>query len=409
MHFYVLISFKWVYFTANMSRKNIYIITFITTFCIVNTVQAQFRKYSNEFLNIGAGARGMAMGGAQIASVEDATAGYWNPAALANVQNEPSLALMHADYFAGIGKYEYAGMAIPTNNKDHTLGISFIRFAVDDIPNTLYLVNGDGSIDYNNISTFSSADYALLLSYARKVKIKNANLNIGGNAKIIYRNVGSFASAWGFGFDAGAQLVKGKWRFGAVLRDVTTTFNAWSFSFSDPDKQRLYLTKNDIPLTSTELTAPHLTIGAAYEFKLAKKVTLLAESNWALNFDGKRNNIISTNFFNVDPNIGLEANFNKVFFLRTGIGNFQQALSDADTTNQKKVWIFQPSIGAGFNFGNLSIDYAYSNLSNQSSPLYSHIFSLKLNFVKNGNSAPVRRKKQVPENTEKKTRRGRAF
>ena len=34
---------------------------------------AQFRKYSNEFLNIGAGARGLAMGSAQVASVED-----WN-------------------------------------------------------------------------------------------------------------------------------------------------------------------------------------------------------------------------------------------------------------------------------------------------------------------------------------------
>ena len=37
----------------------------------------QFRKYSNEFLNIGAGARGLAMGGAQVASVQDGTAGYW--------------------------------------------------------------------------------------------------------------------------------------------------------------------------------------------------------------------------------------------------------------------------------------------------------------------------------------------
>ena len=38
---------------------------------------SQFRKYSNEFLNIGAGARGLAMGGAQVASARDETAGYW--------------------------------------------------------------------------------------------------------------------------------------------------------------------------------------------------------------------------------------------------------------------------------------------------------------------------------------------
>jgi hypothetical protein len=44
--------------------------------------QAQFRKYSNEFLNIGAGARGLSMGGAQVVSTSDGTAGYWNPAGL---------------------------------------------------------------------------------------------------------------------------------------------------------------------------------------------------------------------------------------------------------------------------------------------------------------------------------------
>ena len=50
---------------------------------------AQFRKYSNEFLNIGAGARGLAMGSAQVASVNDGTAGYWNPAGLYGVKDHP--------------------------------------------------------------------------------------------------------------------------------------------------------------------------------------------------------------------------------------------------------------------------------------------------------------------------------
>jgi hypothetical protein len=54
-------------------------------------LKAQFRKYSNEFLNIGAGARGLGMGGAQVASVQDGTAGYWNPAALVHIKEHPSL------------------------------------------------------------------------------------------------------------------------------------------------------------------------------------------------------------------------------------------------------------------------------------------------------------------------------
>src|ERR1700748_35380 len=69
------------------------------------SVSAQFTKYSNEFLNIGAGARALAMASAQVASVSDGTAGYWNPAALAEMRGDPQLSLMHAEYYAGIGKY----------------------------------------------------------------------------------------------------------------------------------------------------------------------------------------------------------------------------------------------------------------------------------------------------------------
>ena len=54
----------------------------ISDYSLIFPALAQFRKYSNEFLNIGAGARGLAMGSAQVASVNDGTAGYWNPAGL---------------------------------------------------------------------------------------------------------------------------------------------------------------------------------------------------------------------------------------------------------------------------------------------------------------------------------------
>src|ERR671914_807158 len=88
---------------------------------------AQFRKYSNEFLNIGAGARGLAMGSAQIASVSDGTSGYWNPAGLVNVKDHPQLNLMHAEYFAGIGKYDYGSLVFPLKNNKSVLGLSLLR------------------------------------------------------------------------------------------------------------------------------------------------------------------------------------------------------------------------------------------------------------------------------------------
>ncbi len=220
------------------------------------TAFAQFRKYSNEFLNIGAGARALSMGNAQVASVNDATAGYWNPAGLVNIKEYPQLDLMHAEYFAGIGKYDYGTLAIPISSGKRTLGISLLRFAVDDIPNTIFLVQPDGTINFDNITTFSSADYAFIFSLAQQLKIKKKhNLNFGINAKIIHRKAGDFATAWGFGFDAGIQYEHKNWKLGLMARDVTTTFNAWSYSLDEKVREVFYLTQNEIPVRSTELMA----------------------------------------------------------------------------------------------------------------------------------------------------------
>lgn len=364
--------------------KNIFAVA-ITVYLLGLTLpsQAQFRKYSNEFLNIGAGARGLGMGGAQVASTSDGNAGYWNPAGLVHVKENPVINFMHAEYFSGIGKYDYGSIAIPLNDEKRTIALSIMRFGVDDIPNTLFLVEPDGSINYNNIRTFSSADYAFIFSYAQQVKkVGDKLISFGGNAKVIHRNVGSFAKAWGFGLDAGIQIHAKNWKLGASARDITTTFNAWTFNFTEEEKEVLYLTNNEIPVRSSELTAPRLILGGAYNFRLAKNFNLMAEANFDLTFDGKRNTVVSSNLISADPRVGMELGYKELIFIRAGIYNFQKALSDGDTLNQKKVWIYQPSLGAGFKLKHIGIDYAFTNLANQSNPLYTHIFSLRLDLVK---------------------------
>jgi hypothetical protein len=349
-------------------------------FC--NRSLGQFAKYSNEFLNIGAGARGMAMGNAQVASVTDGTGGYWNPAALADIRTSPQLNLMHAEYFAGIGKYDYASLVLPLKDNKRTLGLSLLRFAVDDIPNTVFLVQPDGTINFSNITTFSSADYAFLISLAQQVDwIKNRKMNFGLNAKIIHRQAGDFTKSWGFGFDAAVQVIGDRWKIGLVARDVTTTFNAWSYNISQEWREVFYATSNDIPSNSVELTAPQLIPGFSYNFPLNQKLSLLAELDLDITFDGKRNTVVSSNPVSIDSKVGLELSYNNVFFVRGGINNFQQTLDDRDTTNQKKIWIYMPSIGAGFRIGDVAIDYAFTNLANQSNPLYTHVFSLKVDLV----------------------------
>lgn len=353
------------------------------------TSNAQFRKYSNEFLNIGAGARGLGMGSSQVASVTDGTAGYWNPAGLVNVQNDIQVNLMHSEYFAGIGKYDYLSVALPTTNNKRTLGLTALRFAVDDIMNTLFLVQPDGSLNYNNIKSFSSADYGFLLSYSQKLREtdkrevilgESKDISFGINAKVIHRSVGSFAKAWGFGLDAGLQVAQGKWRFGIVGRDITTTFNSWAFNFTDAEKEALYLAKNDIPVKSTEMTSPRLILGVARNFPIGQASNLLAETNFDLTFDGRRNTVVSGEPISIDPKMGLEYSYKDVLFVRGGVNNFQKGLADGDTLNQKKVWIFQPSVGVGFKIKPVTVDYAFTNLANQSNPLFTHVFSLKMDF-----------------------------
>ena len=375
---------------SQMTKIHSFVFTLSLLSCL--TVSAQFTKYSNEFMDIGAGARGMAMGNAVIASVSDGTAGYWNPAALANIRDNPQINLMHAEYFAGIGKYDFVNVVLPLKDKKRTVGLTLLRFAVDDIPNTIFLVNPDGSVNYSNITTFSSADYAFLFSLAQQNVLKNGDkFNFGGNIKIIHQVAGSFANSWGFGFDVATQITGNRWQVGIVAKDVTTTFNAWSFGLNQQEQAVFDETENMIPGKSIELTAPQLLLGGDYNFKFSKKVSLMVEADLDVTFDGQRNTVISGNPVSIAPMLGLELSFKDVFFVRAGVNNFQQALDDKDTTNQRKIWIYQPSAGAGFKVGNVQIDYAFTNLANQSYPLYTNVFSLKVDLKKKEKKAAIRR------------------
>lgn len=335
--------------------------------------QAQAPKYSNEFLAIGVGARSLAMSKASVSSVDDVTSGYWNPSGLTGLKKDFSFALMHSEYFAGIAKYDYAGFAIKIDSQA-TLGLSYIRFGVDDIPNTIELVDNNGNVNYDRITTFSATDNAFLISYARKSNIPG--LNLGGNAKIIYRNIGDFASAWGFGLDVGAQYELKGWKFGAMARDVTSTFNAWSFTLSDRTVEVFQQTGNDIPENGLEITLPRLIIGASKLFEY-KKFGILPEANFDLTFDGQRNTLIQGDPMSIDPYFGLELSYAKIVYLRGGMGNFQKIKAEV---GNHKVTTFQPNIGMGLSFRGVTIDYALTDIGDQSVALYSNVFSLKVDL-----------------------------
>jgi len=334
--------------------------------------QTSAPKYSNEFLSVGVGARAFAMGNVAVASQTGVESAYWNPASLIELNKKYELSAMHAEYFAGMAAYDYVGLGIKLDNKS-SLALSVIRYGVDDIPNTLELIDKDGNIRYDLVSTFSAADYAFLFSYAKKTNIKG--LSIGGNVKLIYRHTGDFASAYGFGIDAAVKYKKGNWKFGALLRDASSTFNAWIFK-TDNLEDVFNNTGNEIPENSTEVTLPRLILGVSRDIKLTDKVSVLAELDADFTFDGKRHTLIEGDPVSIDPHMGLEFQYQNLIYLRMGVGNIQRETD----FQQKESLVFQPNLGLGIHYKNFRLDYALTDIGDQSIAKYSNVFSLSYAF-----------------------------
>jgi len=345
----------------------ILLITFVASF-------AQVAMYSNEFLSIGVGSQQLAMGGACQASTNGVFSTYWNPAALINIKDDAQIGVMHNESFGGISQYDYIGF-VKTSKNLSAIGISMIRNGVDGIPNTLNLIDANGNVNYNNITTFSDVDYAFFLSYAKMLLVKG--LSIGGNVKVIRRVVGNFASSWGYGIDLSMLYQKEDWAFGATLRDATTTYNTWKFNPS-AFQDVFQLTGNEVPVNSVEITLPKLQVGFSKSFKVSRKSSIRTELDADITFDGKRNVAVSSKIASIDPKFGFEYNNNHTFFIRGGVSNFQ-SVSNIDN---KKTIDFNPSLGAGVRLGKFKIDYALSMFGDKSNPMYSNIFSITYSFNK---------------------------
>jgi len=371
--------------------KKIFTVLFLI-FSVLVSAQA-VRNYSNEFLNIGVDAAALGMGNAVVAGTGDVNSGYWNPAGLVNLE-ENQVSLMHAEYFAGIANFDYIAFAKPLDD-DSAIGISIIRFGVDDILNTTQLIDDQGNIDFNRISLFSTADFAATFSYARRLPLDG--LNIGANAKVVRRIIGDFANSWGFGIDVGLQWKKGNWDFGLMARDITTTVNAWSIdedqfaTISDAVEGQ----NQELP-ESTEITLPKLQMGVGrtwihhYDFSFRGEVDLNVRF-------AQTNDVISSGSVSITPAAGFEFGYNELVYIRAGVGNFQNVTNFDNSTvvttidengnssdnfmiETSEQLSFQPNIGIGFKYKGIHVDYALTDVGDQSVALFSNVFSLKLDW-----------------------------
>jgi hypothetical protein len=196
------------------------------------------------------------------------------------------------------------------------------------------------------------------------------------NAKVIRRVIGDFASSWGFGLDAAIQFETGAWMFGVMARVITTTFNAWSI---DEEKfaeiQGAVAGQNQELPETTEITIPKLQIGMARKFIHHYDFSLLAEVDLNFRF-AETNDIFSSSFASISPALGLEFGYIDMIFVRGGLGNFQniKQLYGSDSVG------FQPNIVVGFKYKGIQVDYALTDIGDQSAALYSNVFSVTLDW-----------------------------
>jgi hypothetical protein len=164
-----------------------------------------------------------------------------------------------------------------------------------------------------------------------------------------------------------------------VARDITSTFNAWIFDLSPEMKEVFVATGNVLPQNGLELTLPRFIFAANAKYDIGKKgIYGAGELDLDLTTDGKRNVLLRTNVFSIDPHLGMEFGYKSIVAVRFGLSNMQY-IKDFDNNTSLNI---QPNLGLGVQIKNFQLDYAFTDIGDASVALYSHVFSLKLKLDK---------------------------
>lgn len=172
---------------------------------------------SAEFLLLGAGARGAALGGAFAAIATDVSSIYYNPAGAA-LMARPGVMLSTYSYVAET-QYSWGGFAVPFGGGTSAFGIQLGTFGFDDQPvYTVEQPEGTGAV-YSVNETFAG------LTYARNFSDR---FSAGLTAKFVFDQLGEAegtAFAVDFGTNFHAMLANHPIRFSFVLTNLGTNLS----------------------------------------------------------------------------------------------------------------------------------------------------------------------------------------
>jgi hypothetical protein len=338
-----------------MSVRSAALLIMTTVLCVSFFSTAEATKLAGEFLATGFGARALGMGGAFVSIADDASAVYWNPAGLVQIEQSQIL-LMHSERFGNLVDYNCFSMARPLSTdpgREATGAISVIWLRVSDIAFTSHL--NEPGVDFidsddngvwdpgerrlwrpDRVRWESDNEVAGYLSYSKRL---NPRTSIGVNAKIIWKEIADITSL-AFGLDAGILYqVVDNWKLGVNLQDFTGTplyWDGWYYSADAPDAKYKISTKETI--------YPTIKVGTSYAIpmeSIAGKVIFAADCDFK--FEGLAEEEADFSVGEVSGDVRLGA-----------VYEYRQTLRIAAGMDRQKL-----SAGIGLMTGRFGLDYAF--------------------------------------------------
>jgi hypothetical protein len=321
-----------------------------------------------EFLLLGAGARGVALGNGFTALANDVTAMYYNPGGLA-LMSRPEVMVSSYSYVAAT-KYTWLGLALPMSGGTRAIGVQLGNFGFSNQP--VYTVDnpdGDGT-------TYSVSETFLAGTFSQNFSDR---FSAGLSLKFVTDQLGE-TSASGIALDFGtnfhAMIGDRPIRAAFVIQNLGSNLEHSGAALQtlvnrEPPLGTVQIPQDGQParLRSSPWTLPVLfRVGLAYDLYAASnnRLTLLGEFNQPVNtkpgggagLEYALSNIGNTGFslaargsYTLTPDNAIDPG--------TGAG-FTTSQSTSSFTSQGL------AVGGGLNYtkGNfaLGFDYAYKNM-----------------------------------------------
>ncbi|HKG93179.1 MAG TPA: PorV/PorQ family protein [Gemmatimonadaceae bacterium] len=309
-----------------------------------------------EFLHLFVGARGAAMAGAVVSTVEGPTAMYWNPAGLATTEGF-SIAASRENLYQGLDiSHDFAGAALPVLGG--VVGVHFNSLSSGDIPRTSI---GQAPLDPDPIfgRNFTWTSTSIGVSYGRRLTDR---LELGATGKYITEGITDASISW-VGLDLGTVFNTGIYglQVGASVQNIGPSSKMKGAAIRrlvDTDQFSLERTAVDLTTRETELpTLFRFSIGTDV---LGRTGSLFGDGGGkhALRGEMAVNDAINTD---IQLAFGGEYSFNNVAFLRAGKRFYNDERAIGGTKG-----MYGLSSGAGvrlpFRGRAVRFDYAYTSL-----------------------------------------------